>query len=73
MTPAGTPGLQHFLALAALAPQRLGFNSTDAKTYRKLPDAVKARCHGAKRDTSVAFTGRGVNKQDVLLSAKVKH
>jgi len=39
--PPESPAVQHLLMLAALAPQRLGFDPSEASTYRALPAALK--------------------------------
>lgn len=41
IVPADAAAVHRFLILAALAPQRLGFDPVEASTYRTLPAALK--------------------------------
>lgn len=41
LVPPEMPAVQHFIELAALEPQRLGFDPSEASTYRTLPTALR--------------------------------
>lgn len=72
IVPPESPAVQHLLMLAALAPQRLGFDPSEASTYRALPAALKVhilihevllrlprmRCRSVCFDSSEASTYR---------------
>lgn len=49
IVPPETPAAQHFIVLAALAPQRLGFDPAEASTFQALPRALKVRLGSGAR------------------------